>query len=103
MKQLAEALVKGGKVAPKFRTITLEPGTMTLDLLLREGIVTPGGSGDGKARVKVEFKQVGEPFTVRERTGWQAVKVKSSFGGLTTLLYVADKAGEVSGVLRLRR
>lgn len=98
--QIEGALKAAGKVPPRWHTTMLERGEHSLNSLLQKGLTVP--AEQGKERVTVRFQQIGEPFKARERTGWWGVRVKSAFGGVTTLLLLPE-TGEVSGVLRLRR
>ena len=98
MKQMADALQESGAVPPRARMIMLPKCATKLDELLRHG-VTEDALGGGE--VRVTFEQMGKPFKPRAATGWRAVKVRSSFGAITTLLMDVD--GSVSGLLKLRR
>jgi hypothetical protein len=101
MKGQMETVLKGaGRVPPKWHTTLIEKGSLTLPRLLRDGMIVPAKVG--KERATVTFQQVGEAFKARQGTGWMAVKVRSGFGGLSTLLLDVG-TGEVSGILRLQR
>lgn len=85
-----------GQPEPRFRmTLIRREDRLTLEELLQKGLKVPATHGP---MLKVTFS-AGEPQRVR-KTGWSAVKVKSSFGGESVLL--AEDLG-VSGILRLRR
>lgn len=98
--QLEGAPKEAGKVAPKFYITLIERGTMTLKGLIEEGLSVPAERG--KEETRLRFQTLGEPFRMRPKHGWWGVKVRSAFGGVTTLLYTPEN-GEVSGLLRLKR
>lgn len=84
---------------PPLRLIEREEA-ITLDELTQKGLKAPATWGS--KRVRVGFRAVGKPFNVA-RTGWWAVRLRSSFGGASTLLYEPEHEGRVSGLLRLKR
>jgi hypothetical protein len=98
--QLESALKGAGRIPPKWHLQLIERGHVTLKGLLTFGVEAQAKVG--KEPIQVTFRQIGEPFPARVGTGWMAVKVKSSFGGLSNLLFDAE-SGEVSGLLRLQR
>jgi len=71
---------------------------IALAKLLADGMTVPGVTGP----VTVFFKQVGKPFTPSPNSGFQAVRVKSDFGGFTTLFY-SPESKVVSGLVWVRR
>lgn len=88
-----------GQPEPRWHATILEregPKRISLQELLRTGIWVPATHGP---RIQVMF-QASEPFVAREGTGFKAVKVRSNFGGESTLLLEPEA---VSGFLRLRR
>ena len=83
---------------PKAWAVVLARGQVTLNMLTKSGLNL---EGKGAEKVIVGFEALGKPGAAREGTGWQQVKVRSSLGAVSTLLYEGD--GSVSGFLRLKR
>lgn len=96
--QIEGALKQAGAVPPRWYSMLLNRGEMSLDRLLKEGVTVPAKAGNQK--VQVTFEKLGEPFKARDNTSWMAQRVKSSFGGVSTLLL---EDGLVSGLLKLQR
>jgi hypothetical protein len=98
MQQMQEALRVNGRIPPRHRTLLLErEAAVILPRLLTDGL-TVQAKGGGETHIT--FEQIGRPFKPRRTAGWRAVKVKSSFGGVTTLLL--EGGARVSGLVKLR-
>ena len=100
MDQISKALDEAQCIPPRFRATLLERNRITLRALLTDGLLVPAGKKENLT-THVRFKQVGKTFKPRQGTGWWAVRVKSIWGAISTLLL--DDAGTVSGLLRLKR
>ena len=96
-----EAALKGaGIVPPRWTAMLIGRGSMTLAALLGDGLAVQTRSG--RERTVVRFARLRGPAKAQEGTGWLTVRVRSSFGGVSDLLYDADTDG-VSGILKLQR
>lgn len=98
--QMNEAMKGAAKPRPQWhRTLITRESKTRLTALLKEGLRVPATVGKA---LEVTFKQVGDIMTV-PNTGWQTVRLRSNFGGTSTLLYEEHAGRVISGLLRLKR
>ena len=97
---MESAVKRAGIVPPRWPTVLVERGSTTLAVLLGAGLAVRARGG--RERTVVRFARLRGPAKAQEGTGWLTVRVRSSFGGVSDLLYDADTDG-VSGILKLQR
>lgn len=100
MKTLEDGLAKTAKPRPIWvRTLLAREPAVRLTTLLKEGLRVPATVGRA---VHVAFRQAGDIMEV-PNTGWKTVRLRSSFGGVSVLLYEEHAGRRVSGLVRLKR